>query len=286
MSLTPIAVIGALYAVSERGLAADILAARAVGAAPLPICTSIVVASEGIVTDVTDVPVDTVRAQLDHLGATGSAAGVKVGVLGGPKTVHAVFDGLLELGVPVVFDLVASGPSGETVLSARGIDAAAERLSEATLVTLSRTDAELVTGGQIESLDDAQVAAQRIHNRGARGIVVRCGNLPYRFYDPADDPGTPSGDGAPSPLSLDLYYDGEDFALYEAPLVSESDSDGQSSVFAITALKSLITGSTPEEALQAAKRMATESARHRLDVPDRTPRINPGWEAALPNTDV
>ena len=61
----------------------------------------------------------------------------------------------------MVLDLVASGPSGETVLSARGIDAVAERLGAADLVTLSRADAELVTGGEIASLDDAQVAAQR-----------------------------------------------------------------------------------------------------------------------------
>ena len=277
MPLRPIAVVGALYAVSERGLAADVLAARAVGAAPLPVCTSIVVASDGVVTDVTDVPVDTVRAQLDHLRETGAAEGVKVGILGGPKTVAAVCDAVEEMAVPTVLDLVASGPSGETVLSARGIDAVAERLGVATLVTLSRADAELVTGGQIESLDDAQVAAQRLHNRGARRVVVRCGSLPYRFYDAADDPGTSGGDGAAAPLAFDLYYDGEDFALFEAPLVSGDDPAGLSSVFAITALMSLVGGASPEDALQAAKRQATESVRHRLETPGRAPRINPSW---------
>ena len=67
MSLTPVAVVGAFYTASERGLAADVLAARALGLAPLPLCTSIVVASGGRVTDVTEVPVDTVIAQLEHL---------------------------------------------------------------------------------------------------------------------------------------------------------------------------------------------------------------------------
>ena len=280
MPLRPIAVVGALYAVSERGLAADVLAARAVGAAPLPVCTSIVVASDGVVTDVTDVPVDTVQAQLDHLRQTGAVEGVKVGVLGGPKTVHVVCDAVAEMDVPTVLDLVASGPSGETVLSARGIDAVAERLGVATLVTVSRADAELVTGGQIESLDDAQVAAQRLHNRGARRVVVRCGSLPYRFYDAADDPGVPGGDGASAPLAFDLYYDGEDFSLFEAPLVSGPSPDGLSSVFAITVLDELIQGRTPDEALQAAKRESTEAIRHREEVAGRGPRINPRWAAS------
>lgn len=277
MSLSPVAVIGALYVVSERGLAADVLACRALGLAPMPLCTSIVVASGGVVTDVTDVPVDTVVAQLDHLRGAGRVDGVKIGILGGPKTAHAVLDGVEGLDVPVVLDLVASGPSGETVLSARGIDAVAERLAVPDLVTLSRADAELVTGGQIESLDDAQVAAQRIHNRGARRVVIRCGALPYRFYDAAEDPGATSGGGAPSAYFADLYFDGEDFALFEAPFLGVAP-DGVSSVFAIAALQALITGGEIEQALQAAKRFATEAVRHASDVEEHEPRINPFWD--------
>lgn len=278
MGLSPVAVIGALYTVSERGLASDVLASRALGLAPMPVCTSIVVASGGVVTDVTDVPVDTVVAQLEHLVGTGTVEGVKVGVLGGPKTVDAVFDALHALDVPTVLDLVASGPNGETVLSARGIDALAARLGAVDLVTVSRADAELVTGGQVESLDDAQVAAQRMTNRGARRVVIRCGALPYRFYDPADDPGAPGGDGASAPYFADLYYDGEDFALFEAPNLEASRPDGASSAFALAALKGLMAGASTEEALQAAKRFATESVRHAAEVTGRARRLNPFWE--------
>ena len=274
MPLPPVVVVGAVYTASERGLAADVLAARALGLAPLPVCTAVVVASGGRVTDVTDVPVDTVGAQLEHVAATGPVAGVKVGILGGPKTVGAVLDAVEGFGVPVVLDVVASGPSGETVLSARGIDALAERLGAATLVTVSRADAELVTGAEVASLDDAQVAAQRIVNRGARAVVVRCGSLPYRFYDAADDPGA-----AADSLFFDLYYDGEDFALFEAPLVSSSP-DGVSSCFAIAALARFVEGRPVEDALRAAKRFATESVRHAADVDGRGTRIDPFWERA------
>ena len=268
MTLSPIAVVGATYTVSERGLAADVLAARSLGLAPLPVCTSIVVASGGRVTDVTDVPVDTVRAQLDHLLASGPVVGAKVGVLGGPKTAAAVLDALADLDGPVVLDLVASGPSGETVLDARGIDAVADRLGVASLVTLSKADAELVTNGQIESLDDAQVAAQRLHNRGARRVVIRCGSLPYRFYDAADDPGA---DGR-EPFFADLFYDGEDFALFEAPLL-DGHPDGASSAYALAALAGLLHGEPAETALQRAKRFATDAVRHALEVTGRSPRL-------------
>ncbi len=272
MSLLPIAVVGAAYTASERGIAADVLVARSLGLAPFPIITSIVVASGGRVTDVTDVPVDTVIAQLEHLALAGPIRGVKVGILGSDKTAVAVLDALAAMDVPVVLDLVASGPSGETVLEARGIDAVADRLAAATLVTMSKADAELVTNTQIESLDDAQVAAQRLHNRGAAHVVIRCGSLPYRFYDAADDPGAADRDR----LFADLYYDGEDFALYEAPLL-DSSPDGASSAFAITALQGMIEGLSVEMALQGAKRYATEAVRHAVEVEGHAARLGVDW---------
>ncbi|WP_412067651.1 PfkB family carbohydrate kinase [Rubrivirga sp. IMCC43871] len=272
MSLLPIAVIGAAYTASERGIAADVLVARSLGLAPLPIITSIVVASGGRVTDVTDVPVDTVIAQLEHLALAGPIRGVKVGILGSDKTAVAALDTLASMEVPVVLDLVASGPSGETVLEARAIDAVAERLAAATLVTMSKADAELVTNTQIESLDDAQVAAQRLHNRGAGHVLIRCGALPYRFYDAADDPGA----GDRERLFADLYYDGEDFALFEAPLLDASP-DGASSAFAITALRGIIDGLSVEMALQGAKRYATEAVRHAAEVEGHAPRLAVDW---------
>lgn len=274
MSLSPVLVVGGLYAGSERGLAADLLAARAVALAPLPICTQLVMAGGGRVTDVTDVPTDTVAAQLEHTLAVGSVAGVKLGILAGHHTARVVLDAVAELGVPIVMDLVASGPSGETVLTSKGVDAVADRLSVATVVTVSRQDAELVTGGEIASLDDAQVAAQRIVGRGARSVVVRCGQLPYRFYDAADDPG---GDGQVGPFSFDLFYDGEDFALFEAPLLPGETPEGASSAFALATLARLVAGDPVEVALQHAKRFATEAIRQHSE--GAAPRLAYDWDA-------
>lgn len=257
--------IGALYAGTPRGLTADILAGHALGVEVLPVCTALVMASHGRVTDVTDVPADTVAAQLEHLAVTVKPSGIKAGVLAGHKTVQTVMDVAQGLGVPFVLDVVASGPSGETVLTARGADAIAERLAVPSLVTLSKEDAEFMTNGEIQSLDDAQVAAQRIVARGARRVLIRCGALPYRFYDAADDPGDPAaagGDGGPSRFYADLYYDGEDFALFEAPLLGPETPAGASSALAMAILVALLRGESIEEALQGAKRYATDAIRH------------------------
>ena len=272
--LPPIACVGAIYTGSERGLVADALAASASGLAPYTVCTSIVAASHDRVTDLTEVPSDTVRSQLEHLTAVTSLAGAKIGILGSDRNAQAVLEWAANLAGPVVLEVVASGPSGETVLPARGIDEVAEHLVVADLVTISRTDAELVTGGEIASLDDAQVAAQRIANRGARGVLIHCGQLPARFYDAADDPG--GGEAAASFVS-DLYFDGEDFALFERPI--QLRPEGIDSMFAITALSRLVQTLPIEEALQAAVQAVVESARAAQETADGGVRIAYDWRS-------
>lgn len=259
---------GALYAGSERGLASDVLSARHLGLAPRTVCTALVAASHDTVTDLTEVPVDTVRSQLEHLDATGPIDGVRIGILGSDHNARAVLDWASGVAVPVVLEVVASGPSGETVLPARGIDAVAEYLGVADLVLFSRADAELVTGGEITSLDDAQVAAQRIANRGARGVVIDCGTLPSRFFDAADDPGDGASGGD---LHSMLYFDGEDFALFELPNVGAVA--GSESLFALAILGALARGRSLVEALQAATRESVEARNAALQVGSSDERV-------------
>ena len=71
---------GALYAGLERGLAADILSARALSCTAHTVCTAIVAAGRGRVTDVVEVPADTVDAQLEHIFNTATVDAAKIGV--------------------------------------------------------------------------------------------------------------------------------------------------------------------------------------------------------------
>lgn len=241
-----------------RGLGADAMVANAMGLPSVQVCTSILVASHGHVTDVTEVPTDTVDAQLQHVAEVIKPKLAKVGVLGDHRSVNAVFNWLSKQPIRVLLDFSISGPAGETVLSSQGVDRVIARLSEPDLVSISAKDAELVTGGEINSLDDAQVAAQRLHKRGAKNVLVRCGLLPARFHDALVDPG---GDGSADPFMVDLFYDGDEFSLFEAPLVGSTPCSGSSSALHLPILEALEHGHTMEEAIQAGKWFVTESIR-------------------------
>lgn len=272
-------VVDALYPAVERGLAADLAAVRALGGHAHPVCTLLLMAGGGTVTDATDVPEDTVRAQLEHLAAVADANAMKIGALSSHGAADAVlrFAGSFE--GPVVLDLQLSGPSGETVLTRRGIDTVTDRLGVPDLVVVSRTDAEPLSGGEIRSLDDAQVAAQRLVRRGARRVVIKCGPLPARFFETEQEGSELSGgDGATDaePFNADLYFDGDAFALFEAPHLPGGHRNGVSSAFALVTLKALVEGKPPEEALQEAKRFVTEGLR--ASVANRDVMFNYLWD--------
>lgn len=252
MTFPDLLLVGALY--PAGGLHADFLASHAVGCRARSVCTALVMASDGVVTDITDVPADTVRAQLEHLARTSSFSGLKIGVLAGHHTAEAVFAFCSAPVGPVILDLHLSGSSGETLLTARGIEVVRSNLHVPDLVLIGRTDAELVSGGKIDSLDDAQVAAQRIVKQGARALVIKCGLLPARHFEVQEDA---NGEA----YNADLFFDGREFALLEAPHVQDVRTEGASSAFSVPVLEALIRGLGPLEAVQEGKRFATETLR-------------------------
>lgn len=252
MDFNPI-LVGAQYPGISRGLRADALTTQALDGHGLLVCTAHVVAGRGVVTDVLNVPTDTVSAQFEHLFETESPTAAKVGIVGDAPTVETTFDHLSGFDGPVLFDLTLSGPSGEDVLGQRGLDALLEHLDVPDLVTLRKQDAELVAGMEIPSLDDAQVAVQRIGQRGAEQVLLRCGQLSTHHFDTSS---------SPPDFSVDLYYDGDDIALFEAPLLSGLDEmSGASSGLTLPLLQMMQDGEAIPDAMQKAKGQVTEALR-------------------------
>lgn len=241
--------INVLYPTIERGLRADVLAARALGASPFTVCSGLVVASHGQVTDVLAVPTDSVAAQLEHIFATSEPTAAKISTVHDAATVEVIFKLMsAHLNGPIILDLTLSGPSGEDITGPDGLSAFVDRFGETDLVTLRRSDAELLAGMQIPSLDDAQVAVQRIAQQGAPRVLLRCGRIATHYFDLESTP----------QYAVDLYFDGEDFALFEAPYLDVGTLHGASSAYLLHVLRSMTRGTDLIESLQQAKGYITE----------------------------
>lgn len=245
--------VNALYTGSDRGLQSDVLATRALGGAATTICTAMVMASGSRVTDVVDVPSDTVDAQLEHAFATSDPDGIKIGIVPHPHSITKIFEHLRDRSLPVLLDATAHGPTGETLLTSRGIEALFDRLSEIDLLTARRTDAELLVEMEINSLDDAQVAAQRFAQRGAPAVLLRCGRIKRQHFE--------EDDAAPD-FAVDLYYDGSEFGVFEAPYLDKMSARGASSALSMAILRGMIRGDDLIETLQSAKLYVTQALRY------------------------
>jgi hydroxymethylpyrimidine kinase/phosphomethylpyrimidine kinase len=241
-------------------LSADLLAAQALQGRAYPICTTHVVAGRGVVTDVLTVPTDTVSAQLEHVFSTEAPNAARLGIVGDAATVEQIFRHLkANLEGPFVLDLTLSGPSGEDLIGQRGLEALNERLGQPDLVTARVADASLMAGMEIPSLDDAQVAAQRLVQQGAERVLLRCGRLPTHHFDTESDP---------PPYAVDLYYDGDDFALFEAPFLEGIEAlHGASSGLLVPLLDRLVRGDDLEPGLQRAKARVSEALHAAHDRP-------------------
>ncbi|WP_022834955.1 bifunctional hydroxymethylpyrimidine kinase/phosphomethylpyrimidine kinase [Salisaeta longa] len=246
--------VNAHYPTLSRGLMADRLAVQALGGDAATVCTSHIVASDGVVTDVLHVPSDTVHAQIEHAFQVRTPTAAKVGILGDAHAVEAVFEMLeAHLAGPLVFDVTLSGPSGEDIIDQRGIDAIGAHIGAADVVSIGRTDAELLAGMKIPSLDDAQVAAQRIAKEGAPRVLLRCGKLPTHYFE--DDGDAPN-------YAVDLFYDGDEFAVFEAPYLDGIDTlHGAASGLLASLLSHYVADGDWLEALQKAKGQITEALR-------------------------
>lgn len=254
-------VLHGLYPGISRGLQADLLAIQAIGGRAYPICTTHIAAGRGHVTDVLSVPSDTIAAHLEHLFETEVPTCAKVGIVSDAPTIRDTLRSLAgHVDGPIILDATLSGPSGEDILAPGGVDVLLDHMAQADLVTVRRTDAELMAGMQIPSLDDAQVAVQRLEQRGAERVLLRCGRIPTHHFDT---------DSSPPNFSVDLYYDGSDFALFEAPYLDGVGSiHGASSGLLLSTLHAWQSDQTIEEALQISKARVTEALKEAQSAKD------------------
>lgn len=281
-STTPFAplLFNALYTGLARGLNADIRATQAVGGVPLSLCTSHIVASHGVVTDVLNVPSDTVHAQIEHLLSSDTPDHIvpnaaKIGIVGATPSVRAVAH-LLDHEAftgPSILDVTLSGPSGEDIAEPSTTESLVNIMNRVSLVSVRRRDAELVAGMEIPTLDDAQVAVQRISQQGASAVLLRCGRLPTHFFE---------REGEPPNFALDLlWYEGE-MALFEAPFVETSASiSGRSSAYLVDVLHRLHQGAALTDAVQASKRRLADTLHQvrSVDAAQASPRFFAAFES-------
>jgi hydroxymethylpyrimidine/phosphomethylpyrimidine kinase len=166
----------------------------------------------------------------------------KTGALGSAEMVETVARAAAGFGFPLVVDPVMIGKHGGRLLDDAATRAVRERLLPlAALVTPNVPEAEALAGIAIRSRDDVRRAAARLHEMGARAVLIKGGHL--------------EGD------ATDLLSDHSGFREFPAERLETRHTHGTGCTYSAAITACLARGFGLGEAVASAKRFIHEAIR-------------------------
>jgi hydroxymethylpyrimidine/phosphomethylpyrimidine kinase len=164
---------------SGAGVTADIKTIAAHGCFGVTCITALTVQTTQGVRRVQTVAGKLVAETLEELAFDVALAAVRIGMLGSAEVAEAVAQFLEHTQLRnVVLDPVLKSSSGTDLLDQKGIEVVRTRLIQlADVVTPNMDEAAVLTGMKVESLFGMKKAAAKLHEMGARAVVITGGDL-------------------------------------------------------------------------------------------------------------
>ncbi|RFU62522.1 bifunctional hydroxymethylpyrimidine kinase/phosphomethylpyrimidine kinase [Peribacillus glennii] len=190
--------------------------------------------------------IDTVKAQLETILSVGIDA-MKTGMLGSVEIIELAARKIDELGLQnVVIDPVMVCKGEDEVLHPETAVALRDVLvPRAAVVTPNLFEAWQLSGiGPIRNVEDMKEAAVKIHESGAKYVLVKGGSK--LEHDQA----------------IDLLYDGETFEILESERIETTYTHGAGCTYSAAITAELAKGKPVREAIYTAKDFITEAIRH------------------------
>src|SRR5262245_30918207 len=192
---------------------------------------------------------DLVTAQIEAIAGDIELQATKTGMLATAAIVEAVTAAIDELDLPkVVVDPVIVATSGTPLLDDDGVQVMrSELFPRALVVTPNLPEAEILSGYQIQSMEDIQEAARRIHDLGPNAVLIKGGH----------------GQGD---VIIDVLYDGDRFIEFRTERVPNPRVHGTGCTFASALAACLALGVSLEPAAERAQRYVAGAIRQAFAV--------------------
>jgi len=192
------------------------------------------------------IEVSTLEAQLETILSVGIDA-MKTGMLGTVEIIELAARKMDENHLKnIVIDPVMICKGEDEVLNPETAESMRELLlPRATVVTPNLFEAgQLAKNGPIKTIDDMKEAAVRIHEQGAKFVMIKGGSK--LNHDKA----------------VDLLYDGQEFKLYQSEKVETTYTHGAGCTFSSAITAELAKGKNVYEAVDVAKKFITSAISH------------------------
>lgn len=227
------------------GIQADLKTFAARGVYGMSAITALTAQNTIGVQGVHEVPADFVAQQIDSVMTDIGADAWKSGMLANAEIIRAVADRARHYDIAhFVIDPVMVAKSGDPLLREEARDALREELVPlAYVITPNHHEAQVLTGLEIRTVEDARKAAAEIYRLGARYALVKGGHLPE-----AQD-------------AIDVLYDGERFSEFRSERIKTKNTHGTGCTFASAIAAELAKGKDMPTAIGIAKDYLTAALR-------------------------
>ena len=161
------------------GIQADIKTFAALGVFGTSAITAITAQNTLGVTAVAEVPVEIINDQIDAVVSDIGVDAVKTGMLSSTEIVECVAEAVKRLELaPLVVDPVMIAATGAQLLQDDAVESVRKQLvPRATVVTPNVPEAEVLTGVEIDSVEDMELAGGELLLMGADAVVVKGGHF-------------------------------------------------------------------------------------------------------------
>jgi len=223
------------------GIQGDIKAIQACGGFAATVITAVTAQHTRGVTHVYPVPVPAIEAQLAAVLDDIAVRAIKTGMLGDAATIAAIARRLAQLpALPLVVDPVMRSKGGHPLLADAAVASLrSELLPLAHVLTPNAPEAEALVGAPVRTAADAEQAALRLRELGARAVVLKGGHL--------DDP----------TRSADLLVCDAGTWWFEGPRLATRHTHGTGCTFASALATLLALGDPLPQAVSRAKAYVT-----------------------------
>jgi hydroxymethylpyrimidine/phosphomethylpyrimidine kinase len=207
---------------------------------------------------VAEVDPDFVAQQLDAVLQDIVPQATKTGMLLTARVIETVARKVKEYRIAnLVVDPVMISSSGATLMKPDAMAVfRAELLPAAFLVTPNIDEASALTGMTIRTTGDVEKSAFRIHELGARHVLIKGGHL--------------GGEEA-----TDVLFDGSEYSQFRSPRLASRNTHGTGCVLSAAIAAQLALGTSIKEAIRLGKEFVTNAIKNGLEIGKGTGPCDP-----------
>ncbi|WP_158882135.1 bifunctional hydroxymethylpyrimidine kinase/phosphomethylpyrimidine kinase [Amycolatopsis anabasis] len=251
------------------GIQADLRTFFACGVHGMTAITAVTVQNSRGVQGFSEVPVETVTAQIKAVATDMGVDAAKTGMLATADIITAVAKTLDEVhigrstDVPFVVDPVAASMHGDALLREEALEAIrTELFPRATLVTPNLDEVRLLTGVTVTDAESQREAARALLEFGPQWVLVKGGHL----YE--------------APDCVDLLSDGVQFVELTGPRHDTPHTHGGGDTLASAITASLAKGLGVPDAVAAGKHFIERAVAESYPLGSGIGPVSPFWRLA------